>query len=72
MSDYYFDTSALIKRYAVEAGTGRVLTLLQEAARVYTASIAYAELVMAFRRKQDEGTLQQSQISELIRDLDAE
>ena len=72
MRGYYFDASALIKRYAVELGTAEVVDLLREATDVYTTSVAYAELVMAFRRKRDEGRLQAEQLDYLLRDLDKE
>ena len=72
MRGYYLDASALIKRYATELGTAEVVDLLREATDVYTASVAYAELIMAFRRKRDEGTLQAEQLDHLLRDLDKE
>lgn len=72
MNRYYFDASALVKRYATEQGTDLVLALLQRAANVYIASVAYAELIIAFRRKRDEGTLQGEQLVQLLRDLDTE
>ena len=49
MRGYYLDASALIKRYATEPGTAEVVDLLREATDVHTASVAYAELIMAFR-----------------------
>lgn len=72
MSRYYFDASALIKRYAYEQGTERVVDLVQEATDLYTASVAYAELVMGFRRKWDEGALEEPELDRLLHDLDVE
>jgi len=68
---YYFDASALVKRYAKESGTPEVIRLLQQATNAYTASVAYAEVIMSLRRKQ-EGKLQAIQFTNLVHDLDVD
>lgn len=53
MAAYFFDTSALVKRYATEAGTAWVTALLDPAARnrVFIARITGAEMIAAVMRK---------------------
>ncbi len=53
----YLDTSALVKRYIVEAGTPVVQTLATRHGPVATAKIAYAEVHAGFARKRREGRL---------------
>jgi uncharacterized protein len=50
---YFFDTSALVKRYATETGTAWVTALLDPAARnrVFIARITGAEMIAAIMRK---------------------
>jgi hypothetical protein len=50
---YYFDTSALVKRYTEEAGTGWVMTVTDPAAGsdIYTVSITAPEMIAALFRK---------------------
>lgn len=66
----YMDASALVKRYMAEPGTGRVLDLLREAERIFISKVAYAELLMTFRRKREEGLLSKKDFSSLCRTLD--
>jgi predicted nucleic acid-binding protein len=47
----FFDTSALVKRYAKEDGTERVLALTASGAPVYIARITAVELVSALSRE---------------------
>jgi predicted nucleic acid-binding protein len=50
---YFFDTSALVKRYATESGTACVTALLDPAARhhIFIARITGAEMISAIMRK---------------------
>jgi predicted nucleic acid-binding protein len=50
---YFFDTSALVKRYATETGTAWVTALLDPAARnhIFIARITGAEMISAIMRK---------------------
>jgi len=54
---YYFDTSAFVKRYIQEAGSQAVRDLLKKGGQYFISKIAYAEVLMTFRRKKEEGML---------------
>lgn len=53
MAAYFLDTSALVKRYAMETGTAWVTSLIDPAAgnRIYVARITGVEAVSALTRK---------------------
>lgn len=53
MTTYYFDSSALVKRYAQEVGTGWVIALTDPQAghEIFTALISGAEIVAAIARR---------------------
>ncbi len=53
----YFDTSALIKRFAEEAGSPRVEALIAADPRLATSKVAYAEAHAGLARKLREGVL---------------
>jgi predicted nucleic acid-binding protein len=53
----YCDTSALIKRYVEEAGSGRVNELWDAAEGIATSVVAFAETVAALNRKRRDGVL---------------
>lgn len=53
----YLDTSALIKRYVDEDGSGRVNELWDGAAGIATSVVAFAEMIAALNRKLREGVL---------------
>lgn len=57
MTSLYMDASALVKRYSQEQGTDEVIRLLATSNRVFTSKVTYVELLMTFRRKQVDGTL---------------
>ena len=59
MDAYYFDTSALVKWYVVEAGTAWVTSILspENANEVYTVRITGAEVIAAFSLRLRTGTL---------------
>jgi len=50
MAAYYFDTSALVKRYAQETGTVWVRNLTNVVAKhdIYTVRLTGAEMIAAF------------------------
>ena len=55
---YYFDTSALVKRYHVEAGSGVVDSLFADPEAVFlTANITLAELTSALARNLQQGLI---------------
>ncbi len=51
MTDYYLDTSALVKRYAREVGTPWVLGLIEPGNNIRIVSITGPEMIAAFHRK---------------------
>jgi predicted nucleic acid-binding protein len=57
VSSYYFDTSALVKRYAAEVGSAwvRTLTAHRSGNVIYASAIARPEVVGALWRKVREG-----------------
>jgi predicted nucleic acid-binding protein len=50
----YFDTSALLKRYVIEAGSEAVATLWKQSTTSATSQILYAEVCASFARKRRE------------------
>lgn len=67
----YFDTSALVKRYVDERGRREVLRLLRRH-EVVTSAIAAVELRSAFTRRTAEGTLNDAQLGDLLRQSSAD
>jgi hypothetical protein len=76
MAAYFFDASALVKRYARETGTGWMLSLFRRAAgnRLYVARITGVEVAAALARKRRGAHLTASgaarALQRLRRDLD--
>jgi predicted nucleic acid-binding protein len=56
----YLDTSALIKRFVAERGSGLVDALVSAGQPIATAKIAYAEVHSGLARKRREGQLPQA------------
>jgi predicted nucleic acid-binding protein len=50
----YFDTSALLKRYVIEAGSDAMAALWKDASAMATSQILYAEVAASFARKRRE------------------
>ncbi len=71
MAWLYADSSVLVKRHVVEAGTAWMLALTDGAAgnRVITAHVSEVEVVSAFNRRRREGTLSASQYAALVDDF---
>ena len=67
----YFDTSALVKRYVVEAGSVEVRRLLRTH-RVLSSVLLRLEAVSAVRRRHAEGRLTEMQQRRLLRRIDAD
>jgi predicted nucleic acid-binding protein len=68
VATYYLDTSALVKRYAMEAGTAWVTALINPGAghTLYTVRLAGPELVAALGRKARTGELTSAQATSAI------
>ena len=59
-----FDTSALVKRYLAEQGTGEIAALWAEAEYHAVSRLAYAETLSALHRKEREQPSDQSELHE--------
>ena len=59
MASYYFDTSALAKRYVVEVGSSWVQAVVaqQSGQTIYTSVLTQPELISALQRRVREGNL---------------
>lgn len=68
MAAYFFDTSALVKRYARETGTAWVFGLVRPVAanRLYLTRITGAEVVSALTRRERAGRLGGSAAAEAL------
>lgn len=67
MPSYFFDTSALVKRYHEEEGTDTVDEILdRDGVKVLISSLIVIETVSAFRRKYNRGEVSESEMEQLI------
>jgi uncharacterized protein len=71
MPAYFFDSSALVKRFAQEQGSPFVLSLLRPSAknRLYAARITEVEVCAALARRKKEKTINASQANKGLRRL---
>jgi uncharacterized protein len=67
MPSYYFDTSALAKRYVVEVGSSWVQAVVaqQSGQMFYTSVLTQPEIVSALQRRVREGTSEADQAQQL-------
>jgi uncharacterized protein len=68
----YLDTSALIKRFVREVGSGAVDSLVTREGPVATSRIAYAEVFSALARRKREGDLSEQAYLVASRQVEAE
>ena len=68
MAAYFFDSSALVKRYAREAGTSWVLSLVRRSAtnHLYIARTTGVELVSALTRRERSGRLSRTAVAKAL------
>ena len=68
MAGYFVDTSALVKRYVQEEGTGWVRRLTHRSARnpIYIARITAVELTAAVARRRKGRTLTSAKASSIL------
>lgn len=66
----YLDTSALVKLYVVEEGREAVERAVEEAGRIATSAVAYAEARAALARKLREDVLSEEEHREAVEALD--
>jgi predicted nucleic acid-binding protein len=58
VADYFFDSSALVKAYLAETGTGWVRTILDDPKhRISISALAEVEVISALTRRFNEGDL---------------
>ena len=57
----YLDSSILVKRYAREEGSDRVLERFHKGERIFTSAISYAEVLSALGRKLRDRELSQAE-----------
>ena len=62
----YLDSSALVKKYLEEKGTGRIKSLLKDADAVATSKLAYPELISAFVRKQRDRAISETELHQAL------
>jgi predicted nucleic acid-binding protein len=68
MADYFFDTSALVKRHVIEAGSGWVRSLVRAKAAhdLYIARVTVVEVTSAITRRQHCGHLSRAQAGAML------
>jgi len=67
MTTYFFDTSALVKRYHDEPGTARVDEIIEnKESDVVVSTLAVIETVSAMRRKYNRGDVSHSEMEQLV------
>ena len=67
MTAFFFDTSALVKRYYSEKGTGAVDEIIEtDQNRVVISSLSIIETVSAFRRKHNRSELSEEAMNGLL------
>lgn len=66
MSLLFFDTSALVKRYATEPGTEEVDDLIEGDDTVVISSLSIIETVSVFRRKYNREQISERAMNELL------
>jgi len=67
MKTYFFDTSALVKRYHEEQGTEQVDEILDdEETAILISSLTVIESVSAFRRKHNRGDITELEMQQLL------
>ena len=54
---YYFDTSAIVKRYHREKGTEKVDEIIDENKEIYISTLAIAETISVFTRLNNQGII---------------
>jgi predicted nucleic acid-binding protein len=68
MADYFFDTSALVKRHVIETGSAWVRSLVRARAAhdLYIARITAVEVTSAITRRQHSGHLSPAQAGAML------
>ncbi len=61
----YLDTSALVKKYVIEAGTDEVRALFKKENTVITSKLTFAEVSASFARKLREGGIEKQSYNKI-------
>ena len=69
MSSYFFDTSALIKRYHEEKGTAEVDEIFDSDSLIVISSLSVVESVSALKRKKNDGKLSEEDFENLLKEF---
>lgn len=69
---YFFDTSALLKRYFFETNSGEVSKIFKENPIIFVASLTYAEVYATFSRIKREGLIIESALKSLISSFESD
>lgn len=69
---YYFDSSALVKRYIKESGSDRVEAIFHKQAQCFTAGLTYCELYACFGRLLRMDVLTKKQLTGLSQAFEAD
>ena len=72
MDLYFFDTSALVKRYYKEPGTELVDELIESEASTAISSLSIIETVSAFRRKYNQEEITEVEMNSLLSEFFSE
>jgi len=73
MTTYYLDSSALVKRYAIEVGTAWVRTLCEQGEEVIAVALfGLAEVAAAVNGKRRGGTIDAAASDAILKDLMAD
>lgn len=68
----YVDSSALVKKYVLEAGSDRVLKLLAQSGMAVTSKLAYPEILSGLGRKQREKGITEKDYREALVDFESD
>jgi len=66
MASFFFDSSALLKRYILEPGTNEVIQLLQEDHQIGVSRFAHVEVTATIVRRAKGGDIEKDDASEVL------
>ena len=69
---YYFDSSALVKKYVQESGSDAVVDLLQSAVMPVTSKLAYPEILSGLGRKKREKEIGEKEYKSALSDFESD
>jgi hypothetical protein len=72
MAHCFLDSSALVKRYIDEAGTRRVLEIIESSDRLIVSSLARVEITAALVRRARRGGLSEDHLHDILAALETE